>query len=1111
MLSLTDSQLELLQNTYKSIIWLFDVTDKNNNAYYWSTRDYTYDSTSYTFNIVEFSGISLNRSRSEENIIAPSEVRIKIGNVGNTYSADDFTNGEVLISLIVDDSFIAKWKFNIIKAYGSYQTITLECEDFLQKYLEGAYPNTQLIKALFPDEYYEEEDVCVPVCFGTAYIPLRPVEIEGSRYYLLGPTDRTYTITEVHTPSEWGIKYSWSSSSYSFNQYTKEDQFGNSWQVFQPIIADSNLDGTPDACGLWIEGQRILDMPTQFSYNSITNPADVIKEILKDFGVPENEIDSDSFSDAATTFNNWGLTFNGGLWTKSDRKSILSMLLNSCHSRILVRDKLYLSVLSKTSQKTITTSLVAKESFDYSKLSEELSDSGYVAWQKEGEPQDNMLKALVPGKGTTTDYISDEIIYIPWVQNAVHVQKLACLVFQRKFFKIAELTFEGRSELLTLEPGDVITINGDNYGGTYKAIVDEVEIKNDLTVRITATRHSIEFDDWDDLTQFTDITVYTTVPSAWEALPSGYGYGIRWDREQATLFVEGTIRVTGGFIADSGGFFRSGQTAFDMGTGFWIGNSNGTPRLSIGDSSGVKLTWDGASLNIVGASIKTTSSGARVEIFPTSNIGIVAYDGGDGEVFKIVVGGNDTGDVIIGHYAANQGCKWDRSESTFYVRGKLNADDLVAGIVSMDRIEAGSITGDKIAADSITTEHLQANCVTGTEIAADSITATHIQGDQLDVLATKTGTLTVDEAIYSTNKTSYSDTTAGFWLGNDGGTYKVNIGNDTKYLKWDGSDLEIRGMGHFGDDNDYILVGVSSPGYDHISFYSGGSCRGYIWGSTNGLNIGTLSGLNVRLIDSTGAISLIVKTDRIEFRHPPYPTVDNNLDLGASGFYWKNGYITTIYTDLLRPKASTSDIGDSDNYWENAYISTIYTDLLKPKTSASDIGESSNAWHFAYLSTLHVTNIRVLSVTGTDSNIGASDSRFDNIYVSTVNYCNTNDYCSLVDLSEILSKPACDLLFDLRTDDFTVQAGKHIAHNSWPRFVRNLHYVEVAEDEKDKLEEIAKLVSRKVGEIEKDSKKYFTFEISSVNADLIDSIILAALKELILKIKELEGKIKLRS
>jgi len=48
MRSLTDLQTNLLTKTYKSAIWLFDITDANSNTYYWSTREYTYNSTTYS-------------------------------------------------------------------------------------------------------------------------------------------------------------------------------------------------------------------------------------------------------------------------------------------------------------------------------------------------------------------------------------------------------------------------------------------------------------------------------------------------------------------------------------------------------------------------------------------------------------------------------------------------------------------------------------------------------------------------------------------------------------------------------------------------------------------------------------------------------------------------------------------------------------------------------------------------------------------------------------------------------------------------------------------------------------------------------------------------------
>lgn len=61
-----------------------------------------------------------------------------------------------------------------------------------------------------------------------------------------------------------------------------------------------------------------------------------------------------------------------------------------------------------------------------------------------------------------------------------------------------------------------------------------------------------------------------------------------------------SITYAGSIIIDTAGLIRSGQTAYDTGTGWFIGNVAGTPKLSIGNSAGYKLTWDGSSLTIVG-------------------------------------------------------------------------------------------------------------------------------------------------------------------------------------------------------------------------------------------------------------------------------------------------------------------------------------------------------------------------------------------------------------------------------------------------------------------------------------------------------------------------------
>ncbi len=84
----------------------------------------------------------------------------------------------------------------------------------------------------------------------------------------------------------------------------------------------------------------------------------------------------------------------------------------------------------------------------------------------------------------------------------------------------------------------------------------------------------------------------------------------------------------------------------------------------------------------VGGKYASAASGARVLIFPDANTGIQVIDNASNDVFKCIVGGTDVGDVIIGNFASNQGAKYDKSASTFVVRGSLNADDISAGTLT---------------------------------------------------------------------------------------------------------------------------------------------------------------------------------------------------------------------------------------------------------------------------------------------------------------------------------------------------------------------------------------------------------------------------------------------
>jgi hypothetical protein len=89
-----------------------------------------------------------------------------------------------------------------------------------------------------------------------------------------------------------------------------------------------------------------------------------------------------------------------------------------------------------------------------------------------------------------------------------------------------------------------------------------------------------------------------------------------------------------------------------------------------------------------------------------------------------------------------------------------------------------------VAEEPIRTGDLQDGAVTDAKV--NNLSANKITTGELN-LGTASG-MAVKQA-----KSGYTDTTTGFWLGNDGGTPKFNIGTSTNYLKFDGSNLLVAG------------------------------------------------------------------------------------------------------------------------------------------------------------------------------------------------------------------------------------------------------------------------------------------------------------------------------
>lgn len=81
----------------------------------------------------------------------------------------------------------------------------------------------------------------------------------------------------------------------------------------------------------------------------------------------------------------------------------------------------------------------------------------------------------------------------------------------------------------------------------------------------------------------------TTGNTVWD---TPYLSSLRVGQLSAITVNTGNLSVDGSIVG--------GQTGFDTGNGFFLGNSGSTYKFSIGNQNGSKLTWDGSTLNIVG-------------------------------------------------------------------------------------------------------------------------------------------------------------------------------------------------------------------------------------------------------------------------------------------------------------------------------------------------------------------------------------------------------------------------------------------------------------------------------------------------------------------------------
>jgi len=118
----------------------------------------------------------------------------------------------------------------------------------------------------------------------------------------------------------------------------------------------------------------------------------------------------------------------------------------------------------------------------------------------------------------------------------------------------------------------------------------------------------------------------------------------------------------------------------------------------------------------------------------------------------------------------------------------LSAAKITAGTLDAARIGVGTLDADRLVSGSITATQLSSGAVTAGKINVANLAA--INADLGTITA---GSLTLNTAGYVRAGQTAFDTGAGFWLGYSGGAYRFSIGDGSKALLWDGTNLSVRG------------------------------------------------------------------------------------------------------------------------------------------------------------------------------------------------------------------------------------------------------------------------------------------------------------------------------
>lgn len=294
----------------------------------------------------------------------------------------------------------------------------------------------------------------------------------------------------------------------------------------------------------------------------------------------------------------------------------------------------------------------------------------------------------------------------------------------------------------------------------------------------------------------------------------------------ATAFASAPFKVTNtGVMTASGatitGTLQAGATpptisgtTISAGAGALF-NAGGT--FAIGDATN-NITYNGTAITLNGNFVKNTNINVTDLSTINANMGAITAGslsiGSGSAIFKVDSSGNHwsgnasyasapfrvsntgalvaTGATISGAITATSGSfSGDLTSGTAAPTGTYPSNTMTGygfkSVASTGAFVLGNATTN-FAFDG--TNNIVVN---GSIVKAGNISVTDLSTIKNDMGAIVAGSLTVNTTGFVRGGQTAYGTGSGFWLGYDSTTYKFSIGNATKSLKWDGTDLIMTG------------------------------------------------------------------------------------------------------------------------------------------------------------------------------------------------------------------------------------------------------------------------------------------------------------------------------